>query len=257
MDFEQSLFVVYSPNCVKLTTMDGKMVQRLILLVVVCVLLARTVRAQDDLFLFLLNQARIEWNVPTVFNDATLQRAAQSQADHIATVAEMTHSGPDGSSIIERMQRLGYDGNVSQIVYSNDNPDDTAAINTLLTSPDHAAVLLGDFREIGIARVESPINDVTYWCIILGTPSGLIVNDVSPTAVPPAVNEVNEVNVAPVESVVESSAPIIAPPESPASSGGLSPYMLIIAFLALAGAGFLVYLAYQPAVPRQDPFRRR
>lgn len=187
-------------------------------------------------FLDQLNQSRASLKITPLFFDPTLQKAAATQAAYMAAKDKADHAGMNESRVIDRVQTYDYQGDVSEIVYGSADSNQVKALNTLLQSTAHADILLGRFIEAGIANATSS-SGRTYWCIVLGVPVGASNMDVL-WEVP------NDQQIAPTSSKKERSI---------VSQVGT----MIIALFALATAGYLIYLGFQPPKPTYDPLQRR
>ena len=115
------------------------------------------------------NKLRADEKLPPLTFAPLLAQAAQVQASDMAEHEEMTHRGSDGSTPSERIKRTGY-----RFLTSGENvavfyPDVPIVMQAWVDSPPHKKNILGDFTELGVARVEDK-NGKPYWCVDFGKP---------------------------------------------------------------------------------------
>ena len=137
----------------------------------------QTASAQDpigDMFQA-VNDARQAENLPPLVYNARLQAAALEQATYMALIGEITHWGSEGDNVIERVQRVDYQGEgVSQLLFDGfvEYPQD--AISEWLRTVDSKSILLADdLHEVGIAQVQNEETGVAFWCVVLGQNNAL------------------------------------------------------------------------------------
>lgn len=101
-----------------------------------------------------------------VWNE-TLEKVALLHSDDMAKNNYFSHTGKDGSSTPQRMQRLGYNWmSYGENIYRTMGYSATEeeVVNAWIKSPGHCANLMGEhFKEMGIART----ND--YWTQVFGS----------------------------------------------------------------------------------------
>jgi uncharacterized protein YkwD len=100
---------------------------------------------------------------------AKLSAAALVHAKDMAAHQKLSHTGSDSSSAADRIKRKGY-----AYIDIGENIADgqrsvTEVMTTWMTSPPHRENILGDFTEMGAARVEDD-DGVPYWCVDFGKP---------------------------------------------------------------------------------------
>lgn len=108
---------------------------------------------------------------PLAWNDELMSAATQHSED-MASHNFFSHTGSDGSSVADRIDRAGYRWrNVGEnIAAGRDNAADT--VSDWLGSPGHCKNLMNPaFTEMAVACVESGQSDFKrYWTNTLGTP---------------------------------------------------------------------------------------
>jgi len=100
---------------------------------------------------------------------AKLTEAAQAHAKDMASHEKMAHEGSDGSTPAQRVEKAGYPyQDTGENVAAGQTSVDEV-MTSWMNSPGHKANILGDFTEIGVARVLG-VDDRPYWCVNFGTP---------------------------------------------------------------------------------------
>lgn len=101
---------------------------------------------------------------PIVHNPA-LQAAAQAHADDLMPRPGLSHVGSDGSSVMQRVSRTGYDACFVAENIARGQPNIEAVIADWRASPGHYANMVNiQARQYGFART----GDV--WVMVLGRP---------------------------------------------------------------------------------------
>jgi uncharacterized protein YkwD len=115
------------------------------------------------------NKERKKADLPALVVSARLANAASLHAKDMAQHHEMTHDGSDGSKGDERVHRAGY-------LFIRTGENVAAGHKTVaqvlkdwMTSDGHRANILGDYSEIGGARVLGD-DGVAYWVVEFATP---------------------------------------------------------------------------------------
>jgi uncharacterized protein YkwD len=115
------------------------------------------------------NQERAKEGLPPLKLEARLTKAAQVHAKDMADHQKMTHEGSDESTPEQRVVNAGYHylrtGENVAVGYR----DVAEVILGWMESPPHRKNIMGDFSEIGLARVVGK-DDKPYWCADFGTP---------------------------------------------------------------------------------------
>lgn len=100
-----------------------------------------------------VNRVRIDQGLPGVIVDEVLSRAALLHARDMASRRFFGHFAPDGTSLIDRLQAVGFHWRVAaeNIAFDKDAEHANAA---LLQSPPHRANILDPrVRKIGVAAL--------------------------------------------------------------------------------------------------------
>ncbi len=98
-----------------------------------------------------------------------LEVAARGHAKDMADRELMTHDGADGSTPSQRIARAGYHFLTVGENVAKWYPDVPAVMKGWMDSPPHKKNILGDFTEIGLARVDGK-DGKPYWCADFGKP---------------------------------------------------------------------------------------
>ena len=100
----------------------------------------------------------------------------------MASRQKLDHKGGDGSTVSDRVKRVGY-------VYvrvgeniANGQKSVEQVMDSWMKSPGHRANILGEFTEMGAARVEDD-DGANYWCVNFGTPMPRLKPDLAAAAV--------------------------------------------------------------------------
>ena len=124
-----------------------------------------------DRVLELVNAARQQEGLEPLSPAASLMEAAQRQARGMAESGQLSHTGPDGSTMAERAQAAGYTGwtALGEVVAAGlTSPE--AAVAQWLASPEHRVRLLDPaYRELGAGYYY--LSDTIYgdwWVVDLG-----------------------------------------------------------------------------------------
>jgi uncharacterized protein YkwD len=124
---------------------------------------------------------------PLVLSDK-LSAAAAVHAKDMAAHRKLDHTGSDSSTAADRIKRQGY---VYIDIGENiaDGQESVAEVmNTWMTSPPHRENVLGNFTEMGTARVEGE-RGVAYWCVDFGKPMPSLKPAEAAAAVVKAINK--------------------------------------------------------------------
>jgi uncharacterized protein YkwD len=116
-----------------------------------------------------VNSLRQAAGVPPVQLDSKLTAAAATHSRDMSIQNRPWHFGSDGSSPIDRIQRVGYPG---QLVGENISETYETELQTLaawMEKPDTRRVILSrDAQKMGFAWLQEP-NGKIWWTLVLGT----------------------------------------------------------------------------------------
>lgn len=104
--------------------------------------------------------------------DAALERAAAVQAQHLARIDDVTHTGADGSNVSQRVSAQGYEwGHVGENVAAGKDSA-AATLAQWMASPGHCRNLMGpQFERVAVAWHHSPGTTYKhYWVMVLAAP---------------------------------------------------------------------------------------
>jgi uncharacterized protein YkwD len=126
-----------------------------------------------------VNSLRAAHGLPPYSVSSTLMGTAQGQADYMASIGSVTHSGPGGASVTQRLLAAGYPlaGDLSLGGFRSENivgsPGMTAktAVSSWTGDDIHLHTMLSaDLQEIGAGVAER--DGVTYYVIDCARPTG-------------------------------------------------------------------------------------
>ena len=122
----------------------------LVLLTLVPAASASSRRSTADLLRLEVNRVRAEHGLPGVSLSSTLDSAARRHSDEMAGNGVLTHRSPDGSSMAQRLARVGWRGHAAGENIAVARRAE-AVVRLWLESPPHRAILLSDtYDSIGI-----------------------------------------------------------------------------------------------------------
>ncbi|NJQ02632.1 CAP domain-containing protein [Streptomyces zingiberis] len=103
----------------------------------------------------LVNQARADAGCPAVTADARLDAAAGKYSDAMADSGNFSHTGTDGSTVDQRVEREGYRWSAVGENIAKGQPDAGAVMDAWMNSEGHRANILNcGFREMGLGVEE-------------------------------------------------------------------------------------------------------
>jgi uncharacterized protein YkwD len=119
-----------------------------------------------------LNATRTQRGLPALAANGALSAAANAYAQYMAQANFFGHFGPDGSSPRSRIAAAGFGGLYKGEALSAGQDSPAAALQALLASPAHAAILLdGSAIAVGIGHYYAPSSTYKhYWVVITGNP---------------------------------------------------------------------------------------
>lgn len=107
-----------------------------------------------------------------VFWNQKLKEAAQRHSTDMASKNFLSHTGSDGSTVVERATEADYDYQALAENIAGGQQTSTAVVNDWLNSSGHCANIMNPrLKEIGAACVKDPHSDYeTYWTLVLAAP---------------------------------------------------------------------------------------
>lgn len=129
------------------------------------VLLATPVGAQDvPFFTSVLNAQRHAHDLPALSFDPLLYTAAEAHARDMSRNHFLSHSGSDGSQLVDRVDRAGYCWWTLAENLAWKIRGEADVVMRWMDSPGHRRNILNpQVRDFGVARAGD-----TYWVLVLG-----------------------------------------------------------------------------------------
>jgi len=117
--------------------------------------------------------AREDEGVSPLRVDSRLMRAAQVHSGDIAAHDIWSHTGSDGSSPQDRMQRAGYSLGAGDEILAANSTDASAIVSAWLSNSDHRSILMNsEYEDIGVGYAYNPDSAYHhYWTLNLAYPS--------------------------------------------------------------------------------------
>lgn len=120
-----------------------------------------------------LNALRGARGLPPVELNAQLASAAATQARDMSAQRRPWHFGADGSSPIERVQRVGYTGLFLGELISETYESELETLAAWMEERETRAILLDPrMREIGVAWFQEPSGKL-WWAMTTGAPAAV------------------------------------------------------------------------------------
>jgi uncharacterized protein YkwD len=115
------------------------------------------------------NKERAKEGLAPLKSDPKLRQAALAHARDMAEHGKMAHEGSDGSTPAQRAERQGYRyvNTGENVAHGQETVE--SVMRSWMNSPGHRKNILGDFSEIGAARVLDE-KERPYWSVSFGTP---------------------------------------------------------------------------------------
>lgn len=115
------------------------------------------------------NRERAQAGLSPLHLNPRLTQAAQAHAQDMAARGNLSHKGSDGSTPAQRVERQDYPYiQLAENIAAGHQTSD-AVVHSWMESPHHRRNILGDFSELGAARVTSEAG-VPYWVTVFGQP---------------------------------------------------------------------------------------
>jgi uncharacterized protein YkwD len=138
------------------------------------------------------NREREREQKPSFKLSAQLCEAARAHAADMAAHHKLDHKGSNGSTVVDRIKRTGYlYVRVGENIADGQKTVDQV-MESWMKSPGHRANVLGDYTELGGARVEDD-EGVSYWSVDFGIPMPSFKPDVAAAAVLKEINRKRDV----------------------------------------------------------------
>ena len=122
----------------------------------------------------LINEYRQVNGLPTVSINEQLMEAADWKSDDMAANDYLGHTDSLGRSSNQRMVAFGFDpaAATGENLVGLDEGTAQAAFDRMKASPEHRAVMLGEYVWVGVARIFSANSaHRLYWTVDFGGPS--------------------------------------------------------------------------------------
>ena len=117
-----------------------------------------------------VNALRQASGAPALELNAKLQAAAATHARDMAVQNRPWHFGSDGSSPIERVSRVGYNGRLVGETISETYETELETLSAWMEEEPTRTVILDETaRELGFAWHQEA-NGKIWWCMVLGAP---------------------------------------------------------------------------------------
>jgi uncharacterized protein YkwD len=122
---------------------------------------------------------------------AKLCESARAHARDMAKHQKLDHKGSDGSTVIDRVKRVGYNYvRVGENIAFGQKTVDQV-MDTWMKSPGHRTNIMADFTELGAARVKDD-EGVIYCCVNFGIPMPKLKPDEAAATVVKLINRERE-----------------------------------------------------------------
>ncbi|MBI5119397.1 MAG: CAP domain-containing protein [Rhodospirillales bacterium] len=142
-----------------------------LILVFLALLTGFSARAETDAALDLLagvNALRREHGLPSLRFEPNLSKAAQDYARELAAWGQLSHQGPDGSSLQTRLESRGYAYRLAAENLACGLIGAQETVGLWQDSPGHRKnMLLAEMREAGVG-MDRAKDGQTYWTLLLG-----------------------------------------------------------------------------------------
>jgi len=116
-----------------------------------------------------VNALRQAAGAPVVEMDATLNAAAATHSRDMSIQNRPWHFGSDGSSPLDRIERVGFDGGLVGETISETYETELETLAAWMEQPDTRRVILSpDAKRLGFAWFQED-NGKLWWTLIMGT----------------------------------------------------------------------------------------
>lgn len=144
---------------------------------------------EEQAMLDWINVARYNEGLPALSLDMRLAQAARAHSQDMAAHGRLSHTGSDGSSVQDRLLRVGYPFAEASELLGGAEANPRSLVNLWLNSQEgHREVLLGPWDNIGIGLATANDAIYYYWTVKLASrlsnaPLATPVRPVCPTGV--------------------------------------------------------------------------
>ncbi|MCW5849815.1 MAG: S8 family serine peptidase [Anaerolineae bacterium] len=136
-----------------------------------------------------INLARFNEGLPPVSLDTRLAQAARAHSQDMARQGRLSHTGSDGSSLQERLIRVGYPFAEASELIGGAEGNPRSLVSLWLNSQDgHRDILLGAWDNVGVGLATANDSIYYYWTVKLASrlsnaPLATPVRPVCPTGI--------------------------------------------------------------------------
>ena len=117
----------------------------------------------------LVNAERAGRGLAPMVWDQRLELAAQRHSDDQAAMRQMSHTGSDGSSLAERLARVGFSSRASGENVATGQTSAASVMSAWMNSPGHRANILSSNTRLGVGFAAGA-DGRTYWTQVFATP---------------------------------------------------------------------------------------
>jgi uncharacterized protein YkwD len=117
----------------------------------------------------LVNAERAARGLPAMVWDQRLELAAQRHSDDQAAMRRLSHTGSDGSSLVERLARVGFSWRAAGENVASGQTSAASVVSAWMNSAGHRANILSGNTRIGVGFAVG-IDGHTYWTQVFATP---------------------------------------------------------------------------------------
>lgn len=117
----------------------------------------------------LVNAERAARGLPAMVADQRLDLAAQRHSDDQAAMRRMSHTGSDGSTMVQRIDRVGFPWRSAAENVAYGYPSASAVMAGWMNSTGHRLNILGPNTHIGVGLAYGT-DGLAYWTQVFATP---------------------------------------------------------------------------------------
>ncbi len=117
-----------------------------------------------------INVARFNEGLPPLSLDIRLEQAARAHSQDMAAHGRLSHTGSDGSSLQERLIRVGYPFAEASELIAGAEANPRSLVNLWLNSQEgHRDILLGPWDNVGVGLATANDSIYYYWTVKLAS----------------------------------------------------------------------------------------